>query len=115
MVAAVDLAMAVLAAAPDHARVLRAAAKLRRRALVSAEELPGVQGRRDVALLADVGTRRDEQLVVVRAVRRVAIHAALAHRLVLPQEGSALFGVARVAGLVHAVGAQQRPGRRSVR
>ena len=67
-------------------------------------------GWRDVrmALLAQERHRRHEQRVLVRAVRRVAVEAAVAHRRVLEQERSALLGVALVAVLVDGVGLEQR-------
>src|SRR5690242_10460251 len=58
-----------------------------------------------VALLAEVGDRGLLQLLVVRAVRGVAVQAALAHRRVLPEKRPALFGVAGVALLVDRGGA----------
>ena len=42
---------------------------------------------RRVTLLAQERQRRDEQLLVVRAVRHVTVEAALAHRRVLPENG----------------------------
>src|SRR5262249_40077695 len=107
--------MAVLARAADHPRIGRAAQQLRLRALVGAEGLARVGRRRRVALLAEVWARREEHGLVVRAVRLVAIEAVLAHRRVFPQERAALFGVARVAGVVHSVAAEQRACGRAVR
>src|SRR5215467_4081873 len=68
-----------------------------------------------VALLAKVGTRGDEKHVVIRAVRLMAVRAALAHRGVLPQEGAALLRVAHVADVVDAVRLEKRLGDRAVR
>ena len=70
---------------------------------------------RRVTLLAQERQRRDEQLLVIRAVRLVAVQAALAHRRVLPQERAALLRVTAGAELIHVVAAQQRIGRRAVR
>ena len=71
--------------------------------------------RQVVALLTQVRTRPDEELVVVGPVRLMTVQAALAHRRVFPEERSPLFGVTGVADLVDGIGIQQRPGRRAVR
>ena len=42
----------------------------------------------------------DQQFLVIRAMRDVTVHAVLAHRCVLPQERTALLGVAGVALVV---------------
>ena len=68
-----------------------------------------------MTLLAQQRTRGDQELLVVRAVRRVAVDATVAHRRMLEQERPALLRVAGVADLVHAVGLEQRLGRAAVR
>ena len=68
-----------------------------------------------VALLAEERHRGRLQLEVVRAVRRVAVEAVLAHRRVLPEERAALLGVALVAELVDRAGDQVGLGQRAVR
>ena len=68
-----------------------------------------------VALLAQERNRRDQQRVLVRTVRRVAIEAAFADRRVLEQEWPALLGMALRAGLVDRIGLQQRAGQRAMR
>src|SRR4029453_16743596 len=75
---------------------------------------PGVAGI-GVALLAEERHRRALQLEVIRAVRRVAVQAALAHRRMLPKERPALLGVAGVALLVDRRGGDQLGRRRPVR
>ena len=68
-----------------------------------------------MTLLAQQRTRGDEELLVVRAVRRVTVDATVAHRRVLEQERAALLRVTGEADLVHAVGLEQRLGRAAVR
>src|SRR5690606_38062418 len=94
VVAAVDLAVAVLAGAPDHPRAGRAAMGRGAERLVVAVEARAVPHGDVVALLAEVGPRRDQEVVVVGSVGLVAVEAAFAHRRVLPEERSALLGVA---------------------
>src|SRR5262245_13648550 len=116
MVAAMDLRVAVLARASDDARALAAARLLSRcRGLARVVKRARMAERRTVALLADERPRPDEQEVVVGAVGRVAIEAALAHRGVLPKEWAALLGMAGSTRFVDAVGLEQRPRDRAVR
>ena len=68
-----------------------------------------------VALLAEERTRRLQQLVVVRAMRMMAIHAVLAYGGVLPDERAAFFGVTLITGVIDRIGFQQRLGGRTVR
>src|SRR6185369_17078710 len=65
-------------------------------AVVQGAGVPGVR----VALLAEERYGRLLQLEMVRAVRGMAVQAALTHRRVLPEERTALLGVAGVALLV---------------
>src|SRR6266508_430134 len=90
VIGAVDDRVAVVAR-PPHQEFLGAA-------------VPAVGSRRvlrlRVALLAEPRPRQLQQRLVVRAVRVVAVRAALDHRLVAPEEGPALLRVAREAGVV---------------
>jgi hypothetical protein len=71
--------------------------------------------RQVVALLTQVRTRPDEQLVMVGTMRLMTVETTFADRRVFPQERSPLFGVTRVANLVHGIEIQQGAGRRTVR
>jgi len=62
--------------------------------------IAGVPDKIGVALLAQPRPRDLQQEVVDRAVRIVAVEAALAHRGMLPQERAALFRMAFVAIVV---------------
>ena len=68
-----------------------------------------------MALLAQERNRRDQQGLLVRPVRRVAVEATLAHGRVFEQERPAFLRVTLVAGLVDRVRLQQRAGDRAVR
>lgn len=68
-----------------------------------------------VALLTQERTRNIQQLVIVRAVRRVASQAAFLGRRVLPEERAAFFGVAAIAHIIDALFFQQRRGDGTVR
>ena len=68
-----------------------------------------------VALLAQEGNRRDQQRILIRAVRRVAVEAILAYRWMLEQERTALLGMALIARLVDRIGLEQRAGQCAVR
>jgi len=68
-----------------------------------------------MALIAQKGRGRDEELLVIRAMRIVASQAAFDDRGMLPEKWPALFGVALVTQLIHAVGQQKRPSCRSMR
>jgi len=59
--------------------------------------------RADMAALAEHRRPRDEQAIVVRAVRIVAGAAALATCGVVPEERPALLGMARKAALVDVI------------
>src|SRR5690606_28549542 len=92
VIAAVHLAVAVAARLPDEIDV---PLHLPRRIVQG----PGMAGG-DMALLAEERLPGLEQLIVDRGVGQVAMGAVVLHRLVLEQEGAALFGVALVAGVV---------------
>ena len=68
-----------------------------------------------VALLAQEGNRRDQQRILIRAVRRVAIEAVLADGCMLEQERTALLGMALIARLVDRIGLEQRAGQGAMR
>src|SRR6185436_8066755 len=68
-----------------------------------------------MALLTQDRPRRDEQFLVVRAVRRMTGHAVFAHRSMLKQERTALLGVTIVAGLIDAISLEQWLGGAAVR
>ncbi len=71
------------------------------------EEIVGVpeSTRLGVALVAEKRRRRDEKLLVVRSVRVMAVEAALDDGGVLPEEGSALLGVAGITQLIDGIAA----------
>src|SRR6188474_2626430 len=71
--------------------------------------------RQVVALLTQVRTRPDQQLVVVGTMRLMTVETTLADGRVFPEERSPLFGVTRVTDLVHGIEVQQGAGRRAVR
>ena len=71
--------------------------------------------RQVVALLTQVRTRPNEQLVMVGTMRLMTVETTFANRRVFPEERSPLFGVTRVANLVHGIEVQKRAGRRAVR
>src|SRR6202035_5249087 len=56
-----------------------------------------------MALLAQEGNRRDQQHILIRAVRRVAVEAVLANGCMLEQERTAFLGMALIARLVHRI------------
>ena len=68
-----------------------------------------------MALLAQERNRRDQQGLLVRPVRCVAVEAALAHGSVFEKERTALLRVTLVAGLVDGIRLQQRAGDRAMR
>src|SRR5258706_2128464 len=111
----VDLRVTVETAAVHQAIVGGAAGRhvLRRQESRGVPEVRVVDRR--VTLLTQERKRSDEQLLVIRAVRLVAVEAALRHGRVLPDEGPALLGVTAGAQLVHVVGLQQRLRGRAVR
>ena len=69
------------------------------------EEIVGMAepSRLGVALVAKKRCRRDQKLLVVRSVRVMAMEAALDDGGVLPEEGSAVLGVARITQLIDAI------------
>src|SRR6266511_863252 len=69
----------------------------------------------DVTLLAESRLGDPQHVLVVRAVRIVAVGAALVDRRVHPEERAALFGMAGVAGVVERDFLQQRRRGRAVR
>src|SRR5688572_8365824 len=77
VIAAVNLRMAVLARPANHTWTLAPAEQGASRGLPIAVEGGVVADRKVVALLAQIRARRDEQLVVVGAVRRVTADAVL--------------------------------------
>ena len=85
----------------------------------AAQRLLGLQvvGMQDVgvALLTQEGNGRQQQRVLIRAMRRMAIQAVLANRGVFEQKRAALLGVALVARLVDRVRFQEGAGKRSER
>src|SRR3972149_5312565 len=68
-----------------------------------------------MALLAQERAAYLQHAIFRSAVRIMTNRAILAHRRVLPQERTALFGVALIAGFVHRVLGQLRSGGRAVR
>jgi len=84
MIAAMDLRVAVLTGPVDDARALCATLQRRGRSLVGTIELARMAGGCVVALLAQIGPCGDQQLVVIRPVRLMAVGAALADGCVLP-------------------------------
>lgn len=71
--------------------------------------------RQVVALLTQVRTRPDEQLVMVGTMRLMTVETTFANRRVFPEERAPLFGVTRVTNLVHGIEIQKSAGRRAVR
>ena len=69
----------------------------------------------NVATLTELWPPQGEQRFVIGAVRRMAIHAVLAHWRMLPEEGTPHFLVAGIALIVDGVGADQFLGLGSVR
>src|SRR4029453_12718876 len=106
--------MTVLAGAANHARALPSAGEGAGSRLAVTVELAGGYSR-VVALLAEIRSCGDQQLVLVGSVGLMAVDAVLADRRVLPQHRAALLRVARVADVVDRIGVQERSGRRPVR
>ena len=52
---------------------------------------------------------------MVGTMRLMAVETTFADRRMFPKEGPPLFGVTRVANLVHRIEVQERAGRRAVR
>src|SRR5689334_9930365 len=71
--------------------------------------------RRHVTLLTQPRLRHLQHVLVIRAMRVVAVGAALDLRRVIPQEGPALLGVAPEAGVIERRLIQQRRGHRPMR
>ena len=63
-----------------------------------------------MTLLAQNRNGCDQQGVLIRAVRRVAVQAALAHRRMLKEERPALLRMALIASFVDRVGLEQGIG-----
>ena len=105
-----DLRVAVLARAPDHAWTLSSPLQRTGSRLPVPVERAVMTYREVVALLAEVGTRPHEQLVMVGTMRLMTVDAALADRRMFPEERPPLFGVAGVADVVDGIGVQQRHG-----
>src|SRR5688572_33336258 len=78
--------MAVLARAPDHARTLSSPLQRTGGRLAVPVERAAVPDRQVVTLLAQIGPRPYQQLVMVGAMRLVTVDAALADGRVLPEE-----------------------------
>ena len=106
--------MAVLARTPDHARALPAAEKRTSCRLAVPVEGAVVTDRQVVALLAEIRSRGDQQLVVVGSVRLMTVRAIFANRRVLPQHRPALLGVTRVTDVVDGIGDEERSRRRAM-
>ena len=68
-----------------------------------------------MALLAQERNRGDQQRVLIRAVWRVAVEAALANGRMLEQERTALLGMALIARLVDRIGLEQRASQGAMR
>src|SRR5688572_11695625 len=115
MIAAMDLRVAVLARARDHAWTLSSPLQRPGSRLPVPVERAAMTDRQVVALLTKIGTRSHEQLVMVGTMRLVTGDATLANGCVFPQERSPLLGVAGVANVVDGIGVQQGSGRRAVR
>src|SRR5687768_17252351 len=91
--------MTVAAGMLDDA-VARVRAELRIAQVVERSRMARVQ----MAALTEIRHLRQQQLVVIRAVGLMARRAVLADGGVLPQERTALLGVAGVAELIHRIG-----------
>jgi len=111
MIAAVDLRVAVLAGPSDDALTGRAPELGRARGLTGVVERARMADRWAVALLTKLGPGTGQQLVVVRAMGVMAVHAVFPHRRVFPEHGAALLGMTGVAHDVHAIRLEQWPGR----
>ena len=94
------LRVTVLTGAPDDAGTLSSSQQRAGGCLPVPVERAVMTDRQVVALLAQVRTRTDEQLVVVGTMRLMTVHTALADRRVFPKERPPLFGVARVTDVV---------------
>jgi hypothetical protein len=68
-----------------------------------------------MGLLAQDWTRRNQELLMVGAMRPVAIEAVVAHGSMLEQEGSALLGMTLVTGLVDGIRFKQWIGDTTMR
>jgi len=60
-----------------------------------------------MALLAQPRSTRLEQGSIGRAVRRMTVAAIIDHRAVFPEEGTAFFGMAGIAGFIQGILDQQ--------
>src|SRR5687767_5410478 len=115
MIAAMDLRVAVLAGARDHAWTLSPPQQRTGSRLPFPIERAAMPHRQVVALLTKVGTRPYQQLVMVGTMRLVTVDTTLADGRVFPEERPPLFGVAGVADVVDGIGVQQGTGGRAVR
>jgi hypothetical protein len=110
-----DLRVAVLTGTPDDARTLSSSQQRTGSRLSVSVECAVMAYRQVVALLTQIGTRPDEELVVVGTMRLMTVETTLADGRVFPEERSPLFGVTRVANLVHGIEVQKSAGRLAVR
>ena len=115
MIAAMDLRVAVLAGAPDHAWTLSSSLQRTGGRLPVPVERAVMTDRQVVALLAQVRARPDEQLVMVGTMWLMAVQTAFANWRVFPEKRSPLLGVACVAHVVDGIRVQERARRRAVR
>src|SRR5262245_8084396 len=111
MIAAMDLRMAVLAGAPDHAWTLSSPLECTGSRLPIPVERAVMTHRQVVTLLTKVRTRAHEQLVVVGTMRLMTVEAALADRRMFPEKRTPLLGVAGVAHVVDGIGVEESTGR----
>ena len=102
-----DLRVAVLAGAPDHAWTLSSPQQRTGSRLPVAVERAVMTHTKVVALLTEVRTRPYEQFVMVGTMRLMTGETALTDRGVFPKERPALFGMAGVADVVHGIGVQE--------
>ena len=110
-----DLRVAVLARASDHAWTLSSPQQRTGSRLPLSVEGAVFTHRQVVAFLTKVGARPHEQLFMVGTMRLMTVDAIFADGRVFPEERPPLFGVAGVADVVDGIGVQQGTGRRAVR
>ena len=109
MIGAMYLNVTVQALFAEHALIIAF-----RQYTCSAVNTTGVKAGK-VALLAQIGLSADEQILVVRAMRRMAISAVFLYRRVFPQVWTANFCMAVVTGVVQSLPHQQQVRRFAVR
>jgi len=107
MIAAMDLRVAVLTGAADHARTLSSSQQRTGRRLSVPVERAVMADRQVVALLAQVRTRPHEQLVMVGTMRLVTVDAVLADGRMFPEKRPPLLRVTRVAETVDGIRVQE--------